>query len=142
MNLISDQFKSPTTTVGTFQISGLVYPRPPYIEKRHAKATRNLPSLSLCHFLTHGIHHSYLRFIHSIAAPPTTAASPPATAQSGDNIAPAADLVTAVLAELDVAVLLLELVAEEVTVRRQQIISHSLFVIMTRKWKMGLYVNL
>lgn len=48
---------------------------------------------------------------HSIAAPPTTATGPPVMAQSGDSIAPAADFVEAVLAELEVAVLILELVA-------------------------------
>ena len=61
-------------------------------------------------------HDILLRSIsfHSIAAPPTTAARPPATAQSGASMAAAADLVEAVLAELEVAVLVLELVLEEV----------------------------
>lgn len=100
---------------------GLTYPRPPDNEKRHTKGICNQASLSLCHILAHGIRHSYLGLIYSIAAPPTTAASPPTTAQSGDSIAPAATLVAAVLAELDVAVLVLELVAEEVSVWRQHL---------------------
>lgn len=51
---------------------------------------------------------------YSIAAPPTMAASPPATAQSGESMAAAAFLVAAVLAELEVAVLVLELVLDPV----------------------------
>ena len=42
------------------------------------------------------------------------AASPPATAQSGESMAAAAFLVAAVLAELEVAVLVLELVLDPV----------------------------
>lgn len=45
-----------------------------------------------------------------------TAASPPTRVQSGDSIAPAAAWVAAVLPEVEVAVLVWELVAEEVTV--------------------------
>lgn len=56
--------------------------------------------------------HIYFRLLYSIAAPPTTATSPPATAQSGDSIPPAADFVDAVLAELEVAVLVVELVLD------------------------------
>lgn len=68
------------------------------------------------------IRHSGLGFIHSIAAPPTTAASPPTTAQSGDIIAPAATFVAAVLAEVEVAVLVMELVEEEVAMRTQHVL--------------------
>lgn len=56
--------------------------------------------------------HLHFELFYSIAAPPTTAASPPATAQSGDSIAAAAFLVEAVLAELEVAVLVMELVLD------------------------------
>ena len=70
-----------------------------------------------CQFFYHsavmaqGLHHHF-DFFYSNAAPPTTAASPPATAQSGDSIAAAAFLVEAVLAELEVAVLVMELVLD------------------------------
>lgn len=55
------------------------------------------------------------------------AANPPATAQSGDSIAAAAAFVEAVLAELEVAVLVLELVLDIVvdSVRKSECQSSS-----------------
>lgn len=68
-----------------------------------------MSTLLLYHIPTAQGFHRY-----SIAAPPTMAASPPATAQSGESMAAAAFLVAAVLAELEVAVLVLELVLDPV----------------------------
>ena len=63
--------------------------------------------------------HSY-----SITAPATTTANPPATDQSGSSKgAAAADLGEAVLAGLEVAVLLVELVLEVEAILRQRNIS-------------------
>ena len=57
---------------------------------------------------------------YSITAPPTTTANPPATDQSGNSEgAAAADLGEAVLAGLEVAVLLVELVLEAKTIVTQ-----------------------
>ena len=58
---------------------------------------------------------------YSITAPPTTTANPPATDQSGNSEgAAAADLGEAVLAGLEVAVLLVELVLELETILKQR----------------------
>ena len=63
--------------------------------------------------------------IHSNTTPPTTAANPPATDQSGDSMAAAA-LVAAVVAELEVAVLVFEVVLDvEATYSRADISSCS-----------------
>lgn len=79
--------------------------------------------------------------VHSTAAPPTAITRPPAMDQSGDSMAAAPDFGEAVLAGLEVAVLLWELVLEA-KMFTQGAHQHPLFCVQLMRAEDRLYLRL
>lgn len=79
--------------------------------------------------------------VYSTAAPPTAITRPPAMDQSDDSMATAPDFVEAVLAGLEVAVLLFELVLEAKNVHTAHISIRLLRVRLIRAEK-SIYIGL